>query len=350
MISGYASLNGTKEYVTRFNQFYRTTPMFYTSSIGLGTHLGDMNENDSALYCKGIEYGLRKGLNVIDTAINYRGMKSERDVGYVLTSLIERKLIKREDVVVSTKAGIIAGDIEANLVPIDYLQKVLIEGGIITEADLSIVDHHRHVLAPAYYEFAIHKSKNHLNLETIDIYYVHNPEISMMTLGSEVFYSQLETLFAFFETQVQMGHIKYYGLATWLGLLTNPNEHGYISLEKVVNIAKRLAGNSHHFRFIQFPLNRKINNGVRMKNQKVNHHWVTVVEAAEKLGLFSITSAPFHLGKLIDEGSSSQSMLLEVIQMKGILSTMVGMKRNEHIKENMETIRVFQNRINGKSL
>ena len=335
MIPGFASLSGTRKLKSQFDLSYRETPMFYASPIALGTHLGEMSEEDSTRYRQGMEFGVRNGLNFIDTAINYRGMRSERDVGYVLTSLIDNDVIHRDEVIISTKGGIIPGDIEANLVPKDYLQQVLLEGGIIKESDLNIVETHRHVLTPTYYQFAIETSKRHLNLETIDIYYVHNPEISMIALGPERFYHQLKTLFPFLEEQVQSGNINYYGFATWSGLTNEPEAKGYISLEKVLTVAKNVAGEDHHFKFIQFPLNQQMDAGISNKNQKVDKDWLSVIEAAKKLGLFSITSAPFNLGKLINGKTDAKFILKSVTQHDGILSTMVGMKKMEHIKENL---------------
>ncbi|OIU72805.1 aldo/keto reductase [Rossellomorea aquimaris] len=340
MISGYATLKGTSEFLSKSGMPYRNSPMFCASPIALGTHLGEMNEEVSVLYREGIEYGLLNGLNFIDTAINYRGMRSERDVGHVLKSLIERGLIKREEVIVSTKAGIIPGDIEANLVPVDYLQKVLLDGGIIKESDLNIVDTHRHVLAPGYYRFAIENSRKHLHFNTIDLYYIHNPEISMMTLGADLFYQHLEKLFSFFEDQVQIGNINNYGFAAWTGLLNAPKEDGYISIEETVNTAKRVAGEGHHFKFIQFPLNKQMNQAVKIQNQRVNGKWLTIIEAAQELGIHSTTSAPFNLGKAFGRGRDPQNQLKTVTGTNGIFSTMVGMKKVAHIKENIE---IFQN-------
>ncbi|MCR8848201.1 aldo/keto reductase [Rossellomorea sp. SC111] len=338
MISGYASLNGTSGFLSKFALAGRESPMFCASPIALGTHLGEMKEEDSVLYREGIEYGLLNGLNFIDTAINYRGMRSERDVGHVVKSLIKRGLIKRDEVIVSTKGGIIPGDIEANLVPTDYLQKVLLEGGVIQKSDVNIVDTHRHVLAPSYYRFAIDTSRKHLHLETIDIYYIHNPEISMMILGPAIFYKQLEKLFSFLENQVRIGNIQCYGLATWFGLLKDPTDIGYISIKEVLDIAKRVAGEGHHFKFIQFPLNKHMKEGVLKQNQKTNGKWLSVIEAAQELGIYSTTSAPFHLGKAFDGESDYRSMLMEVTSTKGVFSTMVGMKKIEHIEKNIQIL------------
>jgi len=86
-----------------------------------------MDETDSARYQSSIEYGLLNGINFIDTAINYRGMRSERDIGVVLTKLLEKGLIERNEFVIATKAGIIPGDIDAKLVPTNYLKTILLD-------------------------------------------------------------------------------------------------------------------------------------------------------------------------------------------------------------------------------
>lgn len=50
------------------------------------------------------------GINVIDTAINYRYMKSERVVGAALRFLLEKEKIGREELFVCTKGGYIPED------------------------------------------------------------------------------------------------------------------------------------------------------------------------------------------------------------------------------------------------
>jgi aryl-alcohol dehydrogenase-like predicted oxidoreductase len=340
MIKGYgATLYHTYKYLSQFDFPSRKTPWFHTSPIAIGTHLGDMNEAVSNLYRKAIEFCFLNGINFVDTAINYRGMRSERDVGFVLNKLINNDcIIKREEVVISSKAGIIPGDIEANLVPQEYLNMKLIKDGIIKESDLNIVDHHRHVLSPTYFQFAIGESKKHLNLDTIDIYYIHNPEISMMVLGQERFYKELEILFCVMEEQVQNRNIKCYGLATWNAFLYEPNHSGHISLEKVAEIAKWVGGEKHHFKFIQFPFNKNIPQGNTVKNQKIKQSWLTVLDAAKELELFVTTSAPFNLGKVFSEGKSPSKLLSNVLKTNGIQAAMVGMKRMENIKENLRII------------
>lgn len=288
----------------------RSTPWFDVSRIAVGTHLGEMNEADSALYQESIEFALCNGINFIDTALNYRGMRSERDVGVVLSKLFKEDRMNRDDIVISTKAGIIPGDIDLQLRPENYLKEKLIAPGILQEKDLQIIDNHKHVLKPSYYEFAIEQSLNHLNLDTIDIHYIHNPEISKHVLGEENFYKELERLFRFYEDQVQQGTIRFYGMAVWTAFTENPSALGYISLERVMDTAKKVAGSSHHFRFIQTPFNFYNQKVLTDQNQQVQGKWRTLFQAADELEVYVTTSAPLDCGRLKNEQNLNERIRL----------------------------------------
>lgn len=331
MIDGYASIQGTRRYVEKFHIPQRETPYFVASPIAIGTHLGDMTIDDSLLYRESITFALHNGINFIDTALNYRGMRSERDIGYVVTQFIKEKVIQREELIISTKAGIIPGDIEANLVPNEYLKQVLYQNEIIRESDLHTVGHVRHVLKPSYYKFAIEQSKKHLNLRTIDIYYLHNPELSMKYLGPDLFYKELQTLFTFYEGQVSKGNIRFYGMATWDAFLYEQGENGYISLEQVIDVAKSVAGNKHHFKFIQLPYNENRTDAKTKRNQMVNGKAYNILDAANVLQSHVTTSAPFDGGKAISDGA-----LRHIMRTERIFSAMVGMKRVQHVERNLE--------------
>jgi aryl-alcohol dehydrogenase-like predicted oxidoreductase len=53
---------------------------------------------------------LSGGINVVDTAPNYRYMKSERTIGKVLTTLHSKYGVKRNELFVSSKAGYVPED------------------------------------------------------------------------------------------------------------------------------------------------------------------------------------------------------------------------------------------------
>ncbi len=310
------------------------------SRIAIGTHLGKMNEEDSLLYQASIEFALLNGINFVDTALNYRGMLSERDVGRVIAKLVQiEKQVEREDIFLSTKAGIIPGDIDAQLRPENYLQKVLVEKGILQRSDLQIIDHHKHVMEPSFYEFAILQSLKHMHIDYIDVHYIHNPEVSLMVLGEEVFYQKLKNLFSFYEQQVEKGLIRYYGLAVWSAFTESPGTSGYISLEKVINVAQSVAGNSHHLGFIQAPFNQSNQRAANDENQQISGKWRTLFQAAEELRVHVTTSAPLDCGRLANHQYKNVDELMSmVLNTPGILSTMIGMRKVDTVKKNLRCL------------
>ena len=83
-----ATSDGTNRYRARFahaaSDHFRSRYGLWLSSIGLGTYLGGTEAQTDDAYVKSIKEALRQGCNVIDTAINYRFMASERAVGRAL--------------------------------------------------------------------------------------------------------------------------------------------------------------------------------------------------------------------------------------------------------------------------
>jgi aryl-alcohol dehydrogenase-like predicted oxidoreductase len=67
------------------------------SSIGYGTYIGDPDDHtDYKMYDAIKTSVLSGGINHIDTAPNYRYMKSEKTVGKVVTTLDNKYGIKRD--------------------------------------------------------------------------------------------------------------------------------------------------------------------------------------------------------------------------------------------------------------
>jgi len=342
-IKGFADLGETKEYFRSRgieSKNIRNTDWFYTLPMAIGTHLGDFSDEHSRLYVDAITYAIENGVNFIDTAVNYRGMRSERDIGKVLRYLInEKRTIKREELVISTKGGQIFGDGQLGIKPIDYLEKILIPEGILERKDVNIIENRRHTLEPSFYKTAIEMSKENLGIETIDIYYNHNPEISMYVLGDELFYKQFEKLVEFYEEQVQLENIRFYGMATWDAFISDPDSRWYISLEKAMDIVKAVAGENHHFKFIQLPYNKFMNLANTKLNQSLKGKNYTTIEAANKLGLMVTISSPLNQGEGLNKDNlSSKELLRYGIDTEGVYAAMVGTKTRAHLQENLSAI------------
>src|SRR5688572_11844102 len=106
-----ATQAGTRRYRDRFSawfaeDFYRPLAGSLTvSSLGIGTYLGVCDDSDDARYCAAIRSAFGQGLNVIDSAINYRCQRSERAAGIALREAIAASEISRDEVIVCTKGG-----------------------------------------------------------------------------------------------------------------------------------------------------------------------------------------------------------------------------------------------------
>lgn len=59
----------------------------------------------------------------------------------------------------------------------------------------------------------------------------------------------LEQAFAWLEKEVARGRIQFYGVSS------NVWSRDHLDIDRLLNIAKKVNGNEHHFRAIQFPLN-----------------------------------------------------------------------------------------------
>ena len=80
------------------------------SSIGIGTYLGNADEATDLSYTRAIVRAVQLGVNVIDTAVNYRFQRSERSIGEALKILANEHGIAREDLFICTKGGYLLFD------------------------------------------------------------------------------------------------------------------------------------------------------------------------------------------------------------------------------------------------
>src|SRR5512146_385330 len=119
MIPGFVTPEGTARLAARFPQlpgFFRSpqsvpgTEGLLLPSMGLGTYLGEPSVAGDAAYTEAIELALRSGINLLDSAINYRHQRSERNLGSALAKLISAGELHRDEVMVCSKAGYLAFD------------------------------------------------------------------------------------------------------------------------------------------------------------------------------------------------------------------------------------------------
>ena len=106
MISGFATFEGTRKFaessgVNKDN--FKEFQSLYLSNVGIGTYLGDADSKTDELVTNAVKQSVLSGVNVIDTAINYRSQKAERSVGKAILELIQEDKITRDQIFVSSK-------------------------------------------------------------------------------------------------------------------------------------------------------------------------------------------------------------------------------------------------------
>ena len=332
----------------RAADFYRPGPgEVQLSSIGIGTYLGECDDADDARYERAIRAAVDGGINVIDSAINYRCQRSERAVGRALAALERDGIAAREEIVICTKGGYIpldsavpeSRDAYQAMIARDYLDR-----GLMTADDIVAGGH---CLAPAFLADQIARSRSNLGIATIDIYYLHNPEQQKPTLGATAFRERLTRAFEALEARAAAGDIAVYGCATWNGLRAARDARDHLSLEDLSNIALGVAGRGHHFRAIQLPISLAMSEAVRMPNQRVRGHDVTVLQAASELGLSVFASASLMQSKLTRDlpaavrdalpqlHTDAQRAIAFVRGMPGVTTALVGMREPAHVAENL---------------
>lgn len=321
------------------------------STVGIGTYLGKEDDRTDALYLDAITEAVEQGCNVIDTAINYREMKSERVVGRAVRGLMKKHPEIRKKLIVATKGGFIPGDIESGEEPAEFFQNRFLKKGILTEED---VVKGCHSLKPEFIHECVLMSLKNLGLEYIDIYYIHNPEIQLSELSANEFYHRLSKAFEVLEGFVRDGRIRMYGTATWDGYRLDTYDPNRLSLKRVVQAAEAVTvGLQHHFRVVQLPINIYMPEAAIMQNQELHGKWVTLLDVAEEMGLLVMTSATllqthtlkesklFSFHALDNLGSSAARRAIQVIRsLRGVTTSLVGMKTVKHVQENLQLLKV----------
>ena len=348
--SGCASPQGTEKYRARFQHaatdYFREAQHLQLSSVGIGTYLGHPDEETDRRYTEAIVRAIELGANVIDSAANYRFQRSERSVGAALDE-IQQRGFAREELVVCTKGGYLPFD---GAPPRDvraYIEENFIETGIAKWADIAVGSH---CMTPAYLNNQLQQSLRNLKLDCLDVYYVHNPESQLSAVSPDVFGQRMRAAFEFLEQAVTDKSIKHYGVATWNGFRAEPDSEGYHSLETMVETARDLAGDDHHFRFIQLPVNLAMPEALFFQNQKRGDEYVSVVEAAQSFGITVIASGSLLQGQaarglpeairdaLGSLTTDAQTGIQFVRSAPGVTTALVGMSNVEHVEENLELV------------
>jgi aryl-alcohol dehydrogenase-like predicted oxidoreductase len=351
-LSGCATPDGTAKFRKRFRNaaagHFRSAHDLSVSSIGIGTYLGNADEETDRRYAETVVRAVELGANVIDTAANYRFQRSERSIGDALAEL-NRRGFAREEIVICTKGGYLPFDGAPPRDVRKYVEDNFVKTGIASFADIV---GGAHCMTPSYLQNQMDQSLRNLNIDCIDVYYIHNPESQLPAVSESEFWKRLRVAFEFLEQSVANGKIKNYGVATWNGFRIAPDERGYHSLERTVELARDAGGADHHFHFIQLPLNLAMPEALFFENQKLDDKFVSVRDAAKALNVNVMASASILQGQVArglpeavrhalgSLATDAQTGIQFVRSAPGITTALIGMSRVAHVEENMQLVEI----------
>ena len=344
-----ATREATWEYRDRFTDdfartYFRMLGNVVVSSVGVGTYLGDPTDAADDDYHEAVVEALESGINVLDTAINYRCQRSERVVGDAIADAD----VDRKAVFVATKGGFAPFDGERPASPGRYLHDEYVGSGPVEAGDFVSG---QHCIEPAFLDDQLDRSLSNLGVETIDLYYVHNPETQLQTNSREAVYDKLEAAFTRLEERAAAGDIERYGVATWDALRVQADHGQYLALPEIVERARAAsdaAGTAGtHLRAVQLPFNVYMADAFTVESHRTPDGDKSALWFANDAGLAVFTSASIMQGRLasdlpedvaarLDGDSHAQRAINFARSGPGVTSSLVGMGSPDHVAENAD--------------
>ncbi len=210
---------------------------------------------------------VRNGCNLIDTAPSYTGGSSERAIGEALSELVRSGDIERGQIVVVSKVGIVEP-----------------RGGHLPDDAVEVGPGIGYCLEPEHLERELGASLERLNLEALDVYLLHNPEMLLTKLERDAAKKMLSGAFEWLQQQVDTGRIGRFGISS-NALTSSSNEPHALSLAELVELNASNPG----FEVIELPLNLLEQDAFRSG----------LVEAAAEQGWGVLANRP--LNALVDD-------------------------------------------------
>ena len=345
-IAGHATEEGTARYRTRVSEMcsarqFNEADGLWWSSVGLGSYLGGVDDATDDLVMQAFERCVTAGVNVIDTAINYRYERAELCLGRALANQIDAGTVSRDEIILCTKGGYLPHPDRARWFDAEIVGP---SEGAVSMDDLVGGSHCMH---PDYIDDQIERSRKNLGVETIDLYYLHNPESQVGAVDEQTLHDRLLGAFQVLERAADEGRIRMYGIATWNAFRVPAGERGHMSLE----LAKRLAaqasaGATDRLRCVQLPLNPTMPEALTLASQTVAGHELPALAACRSLGIHAIASRSVGKGEIrltpkvvqsLGENlkSDTQRSLQFARSAPAVISALAGMKTPAHIADNL---------------
>lgn len=301
-----ATVAGTKRFFEKLKS--STLPRFQLPPVKLGrtgltvSRIGfggyRVHEHDPD-HREALREAIRSGINLIDTSFNYTDGSSERVIGQTLLDLINEGTVRRDEIVLVTKAGFIQGAVHTEA-------KKLRERGELWNDVIELPNDVWHSISPDFLTYSITQSLQRLKVDTIDVLLIHNPEVFFKASRRNIeerklFLNRMAQAFKHLEAEVERGRIKYFGVSS-NGFPEPENQSTHVPLKKLYELAKQAGGENHHFAVIQFPFNIFEANPVLFPQQEGE----ILLDVAKKLELGVLTNRPLNSlreGRVVRLGS-----------------------------------------------
>ena len=314
--------------------------------MGIGTYLGQPDDKTDGSYAASVMAAVENGLNVIDTAINYRFQRSERSIGSALKQLAQ-KGFSRDEFILCSKGGYLSPDGSMPSEPNEYFYREYIQPGIFKPNEIV---QGSHCMTPRFLENQLGRSLRNLGVDSIDVYYLHNPEAQLSEVSRPDFLERVRDAFIYLESAAAAGQIQFYGMATWNGFRQEAAARESLQLGELEQLARDIAGETHRFRFVQLPFNLAMTEALTLGNQFAGTA-KTVMEVASELGITLIASASLFQGQVarnlppfvaqaLGLQSDAERALQFVRSSPGITTALVGMSHPEHVRANARLVGV----------
>ena len=227
--------------------------------------------------------------------------------------------------------------------PNEYFAHEFLERGIFRPDEIAAGCH---CMTPAYLADQLDRSLRNFGVECLDVFYLHNPETQLTEVPPEEFRSPNSRGFCVFgvscgvrkDRRVRYGDLERISRRTKIA--------GISFIAEMAEIAREEAGASHHFRFVQLPLNLAMPEALLRANQIVEGKTMAMVQAGRALGITLISSASLLQGQLtrnlppyihaaLELKDDSLCALQFVRSVPGVTTALVGMSQVPHVSANL---------------
>lgn len=266
-IAGKATAVATQSYCQQH-------PAISTSSVpGLGWHISQVGFGSYRVtvgekhHEQALRQTLQSGINLIDTSSNYGDGGSERLIGRLLAEQIDAGELQRDQIALVSKAGYLQG--------FNYTlaQQRKREGRPFPNL-VKYAEGLDHCIHPEFLDDQLTRSLERLNVETLDVYLLHNPEYYLswaqrrplpLDEARRTYYQRIRLAFEFLEQAVADGRIQSYGISSNT-FPTPARSYTFTELARVWQIAQEISPD-HHFRWVQLPMNLLETGAITEPNQ-----------------------------------------------------------------------------------